>query len=47
MISQDFEELIGMCDRIVVISNGKITKTFEYGEAEEKDILHYATIYNN
>ena len=47
MISQDFEELIGMCDRIIVISNGKITKTFNYGDATEKELLHYATIYNN
>ena len=44
MISQDFEELLGMCDRILVIANGRITKTFRYGEASEHTLLEYATV---
>lgn len=44
LISQDFEELLGMCDRIIVISGGAVTKIYQYGEAEEKDLLHYATV---
>ena len=44
MISQDFEELLGMCDRILVIANGRITKTFNYGEATEHTLLAYATV---
>lgn len=43
VISQDFEELLGMCDRILVLAGGTITKTFAYGEATEQDILQYAT----
>jgi len=43
MISQDFEELLGMCDRVLVISKGKIVKAFRYGEASESELLQYAT----
>lgn len=43
MISQDFEELLGMCDRIAVVADGRITKTFQYGEATEAELLEYAT----
>ncbi|MHB8065795.1 MAG: ATP-binding cassette domain-containing protein, partial [Ruminiclostridium sp.] len=43
LISSDFEELIGMSDRILVMSSGKIVKSFNYGEATETDILYWAT----
>ena len=43
MISQDFEELLGMSDRILVVSGGRVTKSFAYGQATEQDLLQYAT----
>lgn len=43
VISQDFEELLGMADRILVVSNGKIVKEFQYGEASRGELLQYAT----
>lgn len=42
-ISSEFEELMGMCDRILVMSKGQICKEFLRGEATEKDLLYYAT----
>lgn len=43
VISQDFDELLGMSDRILVVSKGKIVKSFSYGEATSQELLHYAT----
>lgn len=42
MISEELTELIGMCDRIMIIKDGKISKTFERSETlSENDIIHY------
>jgi ribose transport system ATP-binding protein len=43
MISNDFSEMIGLCDRILVIAGGKITKEFKQNEATEELILYYAS----
>lgn len=43
MISNDFSELIGMCDRILVMSNGRIVKELDQQEATEELIMHYAS----
>lgn len=42
MISEELTELIGMCDRIMVIKDGKVSKTFERSETlSENNIIHY------
>ena len=47
IVSQDFEELLGMSDRIIVISNGKIVKESKTDAISEQEILHYATDNNS
>jgi D-allose transport system ATP-binding protein len=42
MVSSDMTELLGVCDRIIVFSNGQITKTFMNEEATEEKILYAA-----
>jgi len=42
MISSEIEELIGMCDRILVMANGKITDTLERHEFDRERILRAA-----
>lgn len=39
MISSELEELIGMCDRIIVMSRGEITGEFERAEFDQESIL--------
>lgn len=41
-ISSEIEELIGMCDRILVMSRGEIFGEFHRGELNEEAILHAA-----
>jgi ribose transport system ATP-binding protein len=42
IISEEMSELIGMCDRIVVIKNGKITKEFDRSRnLKENQIIEY------
>jgi ABC-type sugar transport system ATPase subunit/ribose/xylose/arabinose/galactoside ABC-type transport system permease subunit len=43
MISSDFEELVEMCDRIVVMKKGLATKELRRGECTVQDVLRYAT----
>ncbi len=40
MISSEIEELIGMCDRILVMNQGEIRAAFDRDEFESKKILH-------
>jgi ABC-type sugar transport system ATPase subunit/ribose/xylose/arabinose/galactoside ABC-type transport system permease subunit len=42
-ISSDFEELLGMCDRISVMKKGRVVKEFDRGEANLHDLMHWAT----
>ena len=42
-ISSDFEELVEMCDRLVVMKRGEIVKEFARGEADERTVLQWAT----
>jgi ribose transport system ATP-binding protein len=44
MISSEMEELIGMSDRIVVLSEGSITGTLSKTEFSQENILEYASI---
>lgn len=39
MISSEMPELIGMCDRIVVINEGALVGEFNYGEASQEKIM--------
>ncbi len=47
MISSDMPELIGMCDRILVIHNGRISGAVARNQFGEKLILSYAAGINN
>ena len=44
MISSELPEIIGMSDRIIVMSEGRITGELMRDEATEERIMHYATI---
>ena len=43
MISSDMEELLGMSDRIVVMSEGQQMKILEKNEFSQETVLHYAS----
>lgn len=43
MISSELQELLGLCDRILVMCQGKITGEFKKEEATEEDIMLCAT----
>lgn len=43
MISSDLSEIMGMCDRIIVMYNGEIRKMLNKGEASQEKILYYAS----
>ena len=40
VISSEFPELVGMCDRFVVLADGKIRGELEHGEANEEIFLN-------
>lgn len=42
MISSELPEIIGMSDRVVVLSKGKQTATFDKQQATQENIMHYA-----
>lgn len=42
MVSSDMPELIYMCDRVYVMSSGKITACLEQGQINQETILKYA-----
>lgn len=43
MISSEIPELLGMCDRILVMHHGTIVKEFDRGEATQEKIIYYAS----
>ncbi len=43
MISSELPEIIGMCDRVLVMHEGKVTGTLERSEFSQESILHLAT----
>ena len=44
MISSEMPEMLSMADQIIAVSEGKITQTFEKGDANQEKLLHAATI---
>ena len=44
-ISSEIEELVGMCDRILVMAQGEITGTLPRGAFGREDILRLAMAY--
>jgi ribose transport system ATP-binding protein len=42
-VSTDISELLGMCDRIIVMCHGSIVKEMKRGEATKGKILYYAS----
>jgi ribose transport system ATP-binding protein len=42
LISSEVEELIGLCDRILVMSRGEITGEFSRGEFNREQVLKAA-----
>ncbi|MDD3997646.1 MAG: sugar ABC transporter ATP-binding protein [Sphaerochaetaceae bacterium] len=43
LISSDIEELIGMCDRILVLHKGKIVKELDTKRTSSPEVLYYST----
>jgi ABC-type sugar transport system ATPase subunit len=43
VISSELPELLGICDRFLVLSKGRIVKELNRSEADEGKILHYAS----
>jgi len=41
--SGDFSELVGLCDRICILFDGKIVAEVNGAEAREELLLHYST----
>jgi ABC-type sugar transport system ATPase subunit len=42
MISSELEEILGMCDRVIVLYHGKITAEFERAEFNQENIIKAA-----
>ncbi len=43
MISSELPEVLGMCDRILVLCEGKLSGEFAAGDATQEKIMYYAT----
>lgn len=44
LISSDMEEILGMCDRVLVLAEGRISGEFNRNEATKEDIMYKSTI---
>ena len=44
MISSELPEILGLSDRILVMSEGSIVAELDHTEASEKKIINYATM---
>jgi len=47
LISSDIDEILGMCDRVLVLAEGKITGEFQRKEATKEAIMYKSTIRSN
>lgn len=43
MVSSDLEEILGVSDRILIMSEGRFVGELDYREATQEKIMHYAT----
>jgi ABC-type sugar transport system ATPase subunit len=43
LISSDLQELLGICDRILVFCNGRITADLPRDQFSEEEIMHYSS----
>jgi ribose transport system ATP-binding protein len=43
LISSELEEIIGMCDRVMVMKDGRIVGEVEGERINEEEIMYYAT----
>ena len=43
MVSSEFPELLSVCDRIIVLHEGRQDAEFLYGEADEEILMAYAS----
>lgn len=44
MISSEMEEILGMSDRIVTMSNGRLTGEFDFREATQEKLMHASVV---
>lgn len=44
MISSELPEILGMCDRILVMRQGRITAELQSAQADQENIMKYATL---
>jgi ABC-type sugar transport system ATPase subunit len=44
MISSEFPELLAMCDRMVCMTEGRVTKILDRSEASLETLMHYCTL---
>jgi len=42
-ISSELPELLGLCDRILVMQNGRLSGEIEAAGASQEDVMHLAT----
>ena len=42
MVSSEIEELMGVCDRILVMNDNKLTGELKKGEYDPEDIMRFA-----
>ncbi len=45
MVSSELPELLGMCDRIMVMCEGRVTAIVDGKDADEETLMRYATAY--
>ena len=45
MISSELPEVLGMCDRILVMSRGAVTGEFDRAEADQEKIMARAVVH--
>ena len=45
MVSSELPEIIGLCDRVLVMREGRITAELDRASASEERIMHHATVH--
>lgn len=47
MISSELPEILGICDRVLVMCEGEIKAELNCENTDQEEIMHYATLYTN